>query len=191
MSASHASLAPPASFIDLSIRGAAERARHRRIMSVDIATRGSNEATARYDATARAIGLHPLRKSVAIDNESARWSAFLDMLEARVAAGSVTSAQRSMLLSIWNRACAMQPSLRRPAVGVSEDGLLNASWSFIDIPGRVFSLEIHPDGAVDWFFRDTATDTSRGSDDAPPHELPAQAFEFLAAGFGASPRGSR
>lgn len=191
MSASHASFARHVSFVDLSIRGAAERARYRRTMSGDIATRGSNEATARYDATARAIGLHPLPKAVAIGDESARWFAFLDTLEARVAAGSVSSAQRSTLLSILDRARARQSSLRRPAVGVSSDGLLTASWSFIDTPGRVFSLEIQRDGAVDWFYRDAATDTSRGSEDELPHELPEEALLLLTAGFSMDPAGSR
>lgn len=180
-----------APFIDLSIRDADERARRRRSLPADLAARGSREATARYDVTARALGLHPLPKPVAIDVESARWFTFLDALKARVAAGSVSSAQRSTLLSVWDRAFARQPSLRRPAVGVSEAGLLRASWSFFDTPGRVFSLEIHRDGAIDWFYRDAATDTLRGSEDALPYELPADAFEILAAGFGTSTSGFR
>lgn len=182
---------PQVPFTDLSMRGTETRARYRKTPRADVATRGSNEAQIRYDMSASELGLHPLPKPVAINVESARWFALLDMLEARVAEGSVSSAQWSTLLSIWDIARARQPSLRRPAVGVSEDGLLNASWSFIDTPGRVFSLEIHRDGTIDWFYRDTATDTSRGSEDALPHELPAEAFELLVAGFSTSTSGSR
>ena len=177
-------------FIDLSTRGT-EQARCAAIRPSDIAMRASNEAKARYDATARVLGLHPLPRPMAIDVESARWFALLNTLEARVVAGSMSPVQRSTLLSIWDRARARQPSLRRPAVGVSDDGLLNASWSFIDMPGRVFSMEIQRDGAIDWFYRDAATDTSRGSEDELPNELPAEALELLAAGFGMIPAGSR
>lgn len=179
------------SFIDdLSTRGSKQLQRGASSLS-DIAAWGSNEAKVRYEVTARLLGLHPLPKPVAIDLESARWFAFLDTLEVRVATGSVSSAQRSTLLAILDRARARQPSLRRPAVGVSSDGLLNASWSFIDTPGRVFSLEIQRDGAVDWFYRDAATDTSRGSDDELPHELPEEALLLLTAGFSMDPAGSR
>lgn len=177
--------------IDLSIRHTAGHARRQRPAPTDLAARFPREVRALYALSARALGLHRLRRPVAIGAESARWSAFLDALEERVAAGSVSSAQRSTLLSIWERALAQQPSLRRPAVGISETGLLRASWSFADIPGRVFSLEIHRDGAIDWFYRDATTDTSFGSGDELPHELPAEALELLAAGFGASATGSR
>jgi hypothetical protein len=176
---------------DLSIRHRAGHARRQRPPPTDLAARLPREVRALYDLSARALGLHRLPRPVAIGAESARWSAFLDALEARVAAGSVSSAQRSTLLSIWERALAKQPSLRRPAVGISEAGLLRASWSFADIPGRVFSLEIHRGGAIDWFYRDATTDTSRGSDDELLHELPDEAFELLAARFGASAIGTR
>jgi hypothetical protein len=178
------------SLIDLSTRGAEQVQRGQSPLS-DVAAWGSNEAKARYEGTARVLRLHPLPKPVAIDLESARWFAFLDTLEARVVAGSVSSTQRSTLLSILDRARARQSSLRRPAVGVSSDGLLTASWSFIDMPGRVFSLEIQRDGAVDWFYRDAATDTSRGSEDELPHELPEEALLLLTAGFSMDPAGSR
>ncbi len=178
------------SFIDLSTRGT-ERVQRGASPISDIAAWGSNEAKVRYDVTARVLGLHPLPKPVAIDVESARWFAFLDTLEARVAKGTLSSAQRSTLLSIWDRARARLPSLRRPAVGVSSDGLLSASWSFSDMPGRVFSLEIQRDGTVDWFYRDAATETSRGSEDELPRELPEEALELLAAGFSMDVAGSR
>jgi hypothetical protein len=175
----------PTSFIDLSVR-----TRRRKPATADVAI-SPNDAAARYDATARALGVQRLRKPVAIDSESARWSAFLELLDARVAAGSVTAAQRSALLRVWGVAHARRSSLRRPAVAVSEDGSLSASWSFVDLPGRVFSLQIHPDGAIDWFYRDVATDTVRGSEDALPHELPVEALELLVVGFGATTSGSR
>jgi hypothetical protein len=178
------------SLTDLSTRGAEPVQRGASPLS-DVAAWASNEAKARYEVTARVLRLHPLPKPVAIDLESARWFTFLETLEVRVATGSVSSAQRSRLLSILDRARARQPSLRRPAVGVSSDGLLNASWSFIDMPGRVFSLEIQHDGAVDWFYRDAATNTSRGSEDELRHELPEEALLLLAAGFSMDPAGSR
>lgn len=182
---------PQAQFIDLSTRETDVQARRGRIPPADLAARFPEPAKALYALTARILALHPLPKPVAIDVDHARWFAFLDVLKARVAAGSVFPAQRSMLLSVWDRALALQPSLRRPAVGVSEDGLLRASWSFVDTPGRVFTLDIHRDGALEWFYRDAATNTSRGSEEVPPLELPAEAFELLVAGFGPSTSGSR
>lgn len=178
------------SLLDLSTRSTEQVQREASPLS-DVAAWGANEAKTRYEVTARVLRLHPLPKPVAIDLESARWFAFLDALEARVAAGSASSTQRSTFLSILDRARARQPSLRRPAVGVSSDGLLSASWSFIDTPGRVFSLEIHRDGAIDWFYRDAATNTSRGSEDELPRELPEQAFLLLTSGFSMDPAGSR
>jgi hypothetical protein len=178
------------SLTDLSMRGAEPVQRGAGPLS-DVAAWASNAAKAQYEVTARVLRLHPLPKPVAIDLESARWFTFLDTLEVRVAAGSVSSTQRSTLLSILDRARARQSSLRRPAVGVSSDGLLSASWSFIDTPGRVFSLEIHRDGAIDWFYRDAATDTSRGSEDELPRELPEEALLLLTSGFSMDPAGSR
>ena len=184
--------APGAQFIDLSIR---ERSTRPRVpeTAVESTERVLTTAAEIYDATARALGLHALPRPVrvAIDLESERWSSFLDVLKARVSEGSVTMAQRSTLLSIWECALRRQPSLRRPAVGVSLDGLLQASWSFADAPGRIFTLEIQRDGEVDWYYRDSATGISRGSDDVLTAELPADAYELLAAGFGSRPVGTR
>lgn len=179
---------PQAQFIDLSIGGAATPVQP---ATIPFTGRMSKEATPLYDGTARALRLHALPKPVAIDFESARWFSFLDALKDRASAGSVSSAQRSTLLSIWERAVRRQPSLRRPAVGVSADGNLRASWSFTDAPGRVFTLEIRTGGEVDWFYRDPMTGTSCGSGDVSTHEFPAEALDFLATNFGASTSGPR
>jgi hypothetical protein len=97
-----------------------------------------------------------------------------------------TSAQRDALLSVWERALSVQPLLRRPAVGTSTDGILQVSWSFSVIPGRVFTIEIHPTGGIEWFYRDAAAGTALGSDEDLLPALPAEALQLLADGFGAA-----
>ena len=86
--------------------------------------------------------------------------------------------QRDTLAAILSRV----PSVRTPAVGISSDGVLQASWSFVDVPGLVFTLSIPPDGRIEWFYRDAATDIVRGSGD-PVSTLPDEAIDLLAAAF--------
>jgi hypothetical protein len=177
---------PHAQFIDLSIRDPGRQAATPPSGSMEIAAKVPDASTALYGRTAHALRLHALPHPVAIDSESERWFSFLDTLKARAAAGSVTSAQQTALLAIWERALLRQPLLRRPAVGVSPDGLIQASWSFQEVPGRVFTLEIHRDGTLDWFYRDPAAGIVRGTDDEATTELPDEALQFLADGFGTS-----
>lgn len=131
-----------------------------------------------------AVGLHPLPRPVAIDAQAARWQTFLDSLASRVASGAVPVAQRAALLSIWDRAQSRQPAIRRPAVGFSSEGTLEASWSFKDSP-HTFTLEIHRDGTCEWFFRDSNTGRISGTADTSERELPAEAIELLATNFAA------
>jgi hypothetical protein len=180
---------PHAQFIDLSIRDRDRQAAKPETPTLEIAAKVPDASTALYGGTARALRLHALPQPVAIDLESERWFSFLDTLKAREAADSVTSAQRAALLALWERALLRQPSIRRPAVGVSADGLLQASWSFQNVPGRVFTLEIHRDGMLDWFYRDPAAGIVRGTDDEMTRDLPDEALQFLADGFGTSRTG--
>lgn len=115
--------------------------------------------------------------------EDVQWRALIEKLAARVVNGSLTRLQRERFLAIWHEATRREPSLRRPAVGVSGDGHLQASWSFTDTPGRVFTIEIHPGGLVDWFFRDPSAGVLEGADDELSAALPAEAFAFLVSTF--------
>ncbi|MCA9677589.1 MAG: hypothetical protein KC464_21380 [Myxococcales bacterium] len=109
------------------------------------------------------------------------WQALLRTLDARAAAGAACSAQRSQFTATWRRATTQAPSLLRPAVGYSSDGVLLASWSFAHLPGRVFTLDVLPDGSVEWFHQDGSE--IHGSE-GPVPELPDEALERLARGFG-------
>lgn len=122
----------------------------------------------------------PSEASVAIDTQ---WTALLDKLATRVVNGSLVAVQHQQFLGIWYEAIRRAPRLRRPAVGLSGDGHLQASWSFTDVPGRAFTIEIDREGSVDWFFRDAEAGLLEGADDELPSHLPAQAFDLLVQAF--------
>ena len=92
-----------------------------------------------------------------------------------------SAAQLNTLASIWKRARDLTPDLRSAATHVHEDtGALCASWGFTDIPGYAFTLEIHTDGSVEWFFKGAMV---YGSED-PVDTLPDEAVVLLATSFG-------
>jgi hypothetical protein len=173
-------------FIDLSSRSANFAIQMQDPRLIELAENAPAASQDRYQKSARALRLHSLPRPVAIDAESARWLAFLKRLSARAAAGEVSGEQRATLLAIWDRALSRQPAMRRPAVGVSAEGVLLASWAFADIPGRTFTLEILRDGSLAWFFRDRTTGNVHGTSDEPERYLPDDALELLASNFAAS-----
>ena len=115
--------------------------------------------------------------------EAVRWAQLLARLERRVEDSSLSPVQRERFLMVWREARSRSQTLRRPAVGVSVDGHLEAGWSFVDLPGRTFTIEIHRDGGVDWFFRDARTGAVEGAGDELPTGLPANAMELLVRSF--------
>ena len=123
-----------------------------------------------------------------IDAEAARWHAYLTRLGQQEADGTISMAQRRAFLTLWERGLDRQPTLRRPTVGPSSAGHLQASWSYVDVPDRVFTIELHPDGSLEWFYRDRAQSLVLGTDDVPVAELPDEAIRLLAEGFPAPPR---
>jgi hypothetical protein len=173
---------PQPQFIDLSIRDSGPVAQGAPL-DEEIAAFVSTTSAELYGRTAKVLRLHSLPRPVPIDRESGRWFEFLDSLKARAEIGMVTQAQRTKLLAVWDRALGRQPSLRRPAVGMSDDGSLRVSWSFADLPGRVFTLDLHRDGSVDWFYRDQSSGLVTGTDDEPATDLPEDAVLLLANGF--------
>jgi hypothetical protein len=171
---------PQLQFIDLSTRDpqGAEKA----FVSAELAAQVPSDSSTRYRDSAKVVRLHALPRPVAIGAEAARWQLFLGSLTARVVEGSVPAVQRDTLLSIWERARSRQPALRRPAVGFSTDGSLQASWSFKDSP-KTLTIEILRDGGVEWFFRDNMIGRTEGSGEEPERELPDSAIELLSANF--------
>lgn len=172
---------PSTEFIDLSTR-APTLLPMGFASSHELATRVPTSSSQLSRSSAMAVRLHSLPRPVAIDEESARWQTFLESLAARVASGETPAAQQRALLSLWETARARQPALRRPAVGFTDDGILQASWSYEDLPASTFTVDILPDGRIDWFYRDGIV--TEGSDEALERELPAHALTWLADNFG-------
>jgi hypothetical protein len=114
-----------------------------------------------------------------VADEADRWLAFLG----RLARGEVCDpVQVDAFLGVWADATLRTPTLRHPAVTVSDE-TVDLSWSFADLPGRVVVVHILADGRLDWFARGPAG--TMGADEGDePRELPAEAIEALAA-FGA------
>jgi hypothetical protein len=165
-------------FIDLSTRTGGDEPL---ASGEDITWRAADVARMSGKASRRTFRLHPLPRPVAIDQESARWSALLDMLEQRTAEGALTMPQKAAFLHVWEKATGRISTLRRPAVGLSDDGILHASWSFADLPGEVYTLDVMRDGSLEWFYRPKSGPAS-GSDE-PTAELPERALVPLAMCF--------
>jgi len=64
-------------------------------------------------------------------------------------------------------------------VGRTEEGRLYLSWSFADRPHVVLTVDIEPDGRVDWFFRDSLQESISGTEEEPQDELPEEAIRKL------------
>lgn len=108
------------------------------------------------------------QSKLARSTEHERWLRYLLDLASRQASGQVTTAQRATVLSLWKRAQAMFPSLRRPAAGSDEYGRLHLAWAFEDLPDQELTIEIEADGRLDWFFRDPQQNIKAGSEHPVP-----------------------
>lgn len=91
--------------------------------------------------------------------------------------------QREKFNQTWNLAISINPSLRKPAIGFTEEGILQVSWSFTDTPGRVFTLDIDQDGLIDWFYLDVDKGIIAGTEDTPDKTLSDYALQFLVENF--------
>jgi hypothetical protein len=69
--------------------------------------------------------------------------------------------------------------LRRPAIGLGHGKELGLSWSFADVPGKTFTLDILPDGRVEWFFRDLARGLVVGTEGDGEAAVPDAALDHL------------
>lgn len=112
---------------------------------------------------------------------NSRWIAYLASLDERVEAGEMTEAQRSMLLRLWRRATTAFPTLRRPAIGPTQDDQLHLSWSFADRRGVTLTIDLERDGRVDWFYRNAADGVVLGTKEGSEPDLPGEALPLLAA----------
>jgi len=113
--------------------------------------------------------------------EDSRWLAYLISLEQQTRAGEVSTAQRGAVLGIWHAVRARLPTLRRPTVGRAAGGECYLTWAFTDQPHATLSIELDPQGALSWFFRDRQDGRQLGSDEESLTGLPEQVFELLRA----------
>lgn len=174
---------PQQQFIDLATRAPNVDAHAQALPPFKLAARVPAATRDLYSSTARMLKLHALPRPVAIDAESARWRGYLTSLREQVTTGAVSELQRATLLAILGRAQSRSPSVRRPAVGISSEGALQASWAFEDLPARAFTLEILRDGTIEWFYGDGTSGLTCGTGDEPEHDLPDDALELLVGAF--------
>lgn len=113
-------------------------------------------------------------------NTPARWLGYLAHLRQQAYDGVVTQIQRTRLLEVWTRAVGRFARLRFPAVGRGPDGQLDVSWAYVDLPGKAFTVEILPDGRIEWFFRNRDRAIVAGTSDEPDATVPDDAIEHLA-----------
>jgi hypothetical protein len=106
-------------------------------------------------------------------DETSRWVAHL--------AASGDSMPGRRFRDIWRRIRARFPEVRRPGVRCLE-GQIHLGWSFGDRPGETFTVDIMPDGRVEWFYRNAAKGLVAGTDEEPEEDLPEVAFSLF-AGF--------
>lgn len=134
------------------------------------------ERIARRQALVARLDLEALRGG----DEQSRWIAYLASLDVRVVRGELTDVQRCKLLWIWRRAQQACQTVRRPCIGHNEDGQVHLSWGFTDRPGITFTIDIEPDGRVDWFYRNVADARIEGTKEEPEDDLPDEALMLLA-----------
>jgi tetratricopeptide (TPR) repeat protein len=112
-------------------------------------------------------------------DESERWIGYLARLRRQTIDTEITPAQRNAFLSLWQRASTRLSRLRRPAIGLGHGQELGLSWSFADIPGKTFTVDILPDGRVEWFFRDLARGLVVGTEGDGEAAVPDEALDHL------------
>jgi hypothetical protein len=112
--------------------------------------------------------------------ETGRWVAYLASMDGLVADGLITKAQQQTFLKTWASIRRVFSTVRRPGIGRTDENRLYLNWSFAERPSVTFSVDICPDGRLDWFYREVTRNEIRGTEDAPQSELPADAIRLLA-----------
>jgi hypothetical protein len=112
-------------------------------------------------------------------DETARWIAYLASLGERKIRGEVTATQERRFLETWRSARTAFPLLRHPSVTRTDDGRLHLGWSFADRPGVTLTIDVEPDGRIDWFYCNASDNRVCGTEDEPESELPEEALNLL------------
>jgi tetratricopeptide (TPR) repeat protein len=118
-------------------------------------------------------------EALRLGGEAARWIAYLATLERSVERGETRPEQKRCLVDTWSRIRQALPDIRRPAVGRTEEARVALSWSFADRPQVVLTIDIEPDGRVDWFYRDAERGVVRGTEEEPEAALPEEVIQLL------------
>lgn len=111
--------------------------------------------------------------------ESTRWRVYIDSLDTRIERREISERQRETLCSIWQRARQQFPALRHPSVGRTDDGWLHLSWTYADLPGLSFTIDIDPDGHLEWFYRNAKEEKMLGTEDDLETDLSDEAMQYL------------
>ena len=115
-----------------------------------------------------------------LHDEHNRWSRYVASLEERIARGEMTASQCQVFRRIWDRARDIFPKLRYPSVGCTSEGRLHLGWSFTDIPGITFTIDIERDGRIEWFFRNLNLSAVLGTDEDTEYDIADETLNLLA-----------
>jgi hypothetical protein len=81
----------------------------------------------------------------------------------------LTDEQAAAAPRLWARVRQLQPHLLPPHTGIAEDGSLLMAW---DRGHHHLDLEVLPNGTVEWFYLDRASDRAEGEDVEAGGDLP-------------------
>jgi hypothetical protein len=104
--------------------------------------------------------------------ERARWGAFLASLSE--SHGSVVA---QAVRRAWSAILAVAPESALPIVeSGSDERQVKLTWS---TERYRFDVDFTPDGRLEWFFRDRATNEVTGTLDEPERDVPPSAIQYL------------
>jgi len=114
--------------------------------------------------------------------ENIRWANLLQRLATSGLGGKLSSIQTGRFLHLWDSA-RRTVNLLYPAVNITDDGVLELSWSYGSRRGKAFTIDVLRDGGMNWFFMDDETGFVKSSGDLPVLEIPADIWARGLAAF--------
>ena len=83
--------------------------------------------------------------------------------------GPATESQARVARETWRRILALAPRPCLSHVGFNDEGILYLSWNYSHFGA---SVHVHPDGSVDWHFKDDKTGVLEGTKQDPEPSVP-------------------
>jgi len=106
----------------------------------------------------------------------AAWKTYL---EGMVQSQEITQEHLVGVIHVWEDLnLRLGSPVRVPFTGLTEKGAVQLAWSKTN--DHYADIEVHPNGMVEWFYRDRDTTKYDGSEDAVPRsEIPDTLIQYL------------